>query len=376
MKTHNKNIEELTPEQAAGISLALEKWAELAAQPVDRAKAIALLNEICTSKGKPPTVIFAESFENMIELVKDHLEKKGLQLDNWRNSSPDILRYATDFHGAHARLALPLRSRHRLQAGLLTYSQQVAYFDSKIDAELYQLFCMELSMRLRANISYDSHVLYLFYREPKYLFYAMLAGEKFDGLNPQKYFDLILNLPVTFFVGETVFVCEKPQISESYDTLHSTVKPAVAWHDGTGFYYLHGVRFEKNFWEKIVSGQMTFHEILKIKNDDQRHQAIWCNPNAFFALEPKLIDKSESGNELYLVENTDLNEIYYSPKMWFLRFQDDGKLPPNSLMIEEIDPAYAEANPDADSILEYHREFLQIYSVTYAEEREYWLKKN
>lgn len=375
MKKQNKNIEELTPEQAARISLALEKWSELAAQPIDRAKATALLNEICTSQGKPPTVIFAESFENMVELVKDHLEKKGLQLGNWRNSSPDILRYATDFHGAHARLALPLRSRHRLQEGLLTYSQQVAHFDSKIDAELYQLFCMELSLRLRAKISYDSHVLYLFYREPKYLFYAMLAGEKFDGLSAQKYFDLILNLPVTFFVGETVFVCEKPQISESYDTLHSTVKPAVAWYDGTGFYYLHGVRFEKNFWETLVSGQMTFHEILKIKDDDQRHQAIWCNPNAFFALEPQLIDKSESGNELYLVENTELNEIYYSAKMWFLRY-DDGKLPPDSLMIEEIDPAYAEANPYADSLYEYHCEFLQIYSMTYAEEREYWLKKN
>lgn len=369
-----KNTEEITPEQAARISLCLEKWADLAAQPTDREKATALLNEICTNKGEPPTVIFAESFENLVKSVKAHLDKNGLQLGNWRNSSPDILRYASNFHGSHARLALPLRSRHRLQAGLLTYKQQTEHFKSAIDSELYQLFCRELSNRLMAKISYDSHVLYLFYREPKYLFYATLGGEKFDGLNPQKYFDLILNLPITFFVGNTVFVCEKPQISVSYDTLHSTVKPAVAWDDGTGFYYLHGVSFEKSFWEKVVSGEMTFNEILKIRDNAQRHQAIWCNPDAFFALSPKLIDKSELGNELYLIENTELNELYYSPKMWFLRFQD-GNLPPKSRAIEEIDPAYAEANPDADSILNYHCKFLEIYSMTYAAERQYWLRK-
>lgn len=371
----DKNDEKLTPEQAARIALCLEKWKELAAQPVDREKATALLNEICTSKGEPPTVIFAESFENLVESVLAHFDKNGLQIESWRNSSPDILRYSSDFHGSHARLALPLRSRHRLQAGLLTYSQQVVHFDSKIDAELYRLFGIELSSRLKAKISYDSHVLYLFYREPKYLFYATLAGEKFDGLNPQEYFDLTLNLPVTFFVGATVFVCQKPQISASYDMLHSTVKPAVAWDDGTGFYYLHGVRFEKKFWEKVVSGRMTFYEILRIKDDNQRHQAIWCNPNAFFALNPKLIDKSECGSELYLIENTELNKICYSPKMWFLRYKD-GNLPPDSLMIEEIDPAYAEANPDADAVYKYHREFLEIYSMTYAEERQYWLDKN
>lgn len=370
----DKTIEEITPEQAEQISLCLEKWADLMIQPIDREKATALLNEICTSKGEPPIVVFAESFENLVELVKDHLNKANLQLWGWRNSSPDMLHYSTDFHGSLARLALPLRSRHRLKAGLLTYSQQMKYFKSKIDMELSILFGVELVKQLNAKRSIDSHIEYSHLTEGKYLYYATLAGETFDGLNPQKYFDLIINLPVTFFVGKFVFVCEKPQISSSYDTLHSTIKPAVAWNDSTGFYYLHSVRFEKDLWETVVSGQITFHEILKIKDNDQRHQAIWCNPNAFFALEPKLIDKSENENELYLVENNELNEIYYSPKMWFLRYHD-GRLPLKSWAIEEIDPAYAEANPFADVLLEYHQEFREIYTMTYAEERQYWLSK-
>jgi hypothetical protein len=56
----DKVIEEITGEQAAQISLSLEKWAELAAQPIDRDKAAAFLKEICTTKRDPPTVIFAE----------------------------------------------------------------------------------------------------------------------------------------------------------------------------------------------------------------------------------------------------------------------------------------------------------------------------
>lgn len=366
--------EELTLEQATQIFLCLEKWAELAARPIDRGKAVALLQEICTSRGEPPTVVFAESFENLVELVLNHLDKLGLKPGGLRNAFPNVLYHSRDFHGSHARLSLPLRSRHRLKAGLLTYSQQIAHFSSKIDSELYRLFGLNLTKRLRAQNSEDSHVLYLFYREAKYLYFAMQMGETFGGLNPQKYFDLILNLPITFFAGDIIFVCEKPQISASYDLLHSTHKPAVAWNDGSGFYYLHGVKFEKDLWETIVSGRMTFHEILKIKDHEQRHQAIWCNPNAFSALDPRLIHRSESGSELYLVENTEINEIYYSPKMWFLRFIE-GKPPPDSWAIEEIDPAYAEANPDADAVLKYHQEFCEIYAMTYAEERQYWLTK-
>lgn len=370
----DKNTEQLTPEQAAQIALSLEKWKELAAKPVDREKATALLNEICTSKGEPPNVIFAESFEYLVGLVKAHLDKDNREVGRWHNSPPDILRYSSDFHGFLTQTSLALRSRHRLKAGLLTYKQHTEHFKSAIDSELYQLFGRRLSSRLLAKNSYDSHVLYLFYSQTRYLYYATLMGETFDGLSPQKYFDVLLNLPITFFVGNTVFVCEKPQVSESSDVLHSTQKAAVAWSDNTGFYYLHGVEFEKDFWKTVVSGRMTFDEILKIRDNAQRHQAIWCNPDAFFALSPKLIDRSERGNELYLVENTELNELYYSPKMWFLRFQD-GNLPPKSWAIEEIDPAYAEANPDADSILNYHCEFLEIYSMTYAEERQYWLRK-
>ena len=367
--------EELTQEQADSISSSLVKWADLASRKVDRDKATALLRQICPARNEPPVAVFADSFEHLVALVKDHLETLNLEVGRWHNSAPDMLGYSLDFHGCLSRISLALRSRQRLKAGLLNYPQRIANFSSKVDSALYQRFGLELSKRLGAKISYDSHVEYLHYTEGKYLHFTTLMGETFDGLDAQRYFDILLNLPVTFFVGSTVFVCEKPRVDSRFDRLHSTVGPALGWDDGTGFHYLHGVEFDKNLWETVVSGRMTFHDILKIRDNDQRHQAIWCNPDAFFGLNPNLVDRSESGNELYRVENTELNDIYHSPQMWFLRFCDVMKLPPDSLSIEEIDPAYAETNPEADSILHYHREFLEVYSMTYAEERQYWLER-
>ena len=371
----DKISEKITAEQAAQISFSLSKWAELSAQPIDRDKAAALLKEICAIKPQPPSVIFAESFENLVSLVKGHLDKADMQLGSWSKSAADTHGYSAVFHSFLSKISLELRSRHRLKTGLLTYLQQLAHFESKIDAELYQLFYRQLSRRPYANNGCDSHVLYLFYTGAKYLSYSALSGEKFDGVNPEVYFDVLLNLPITFFVGSAIFACEKPQVSASYGRLHSAVKPAVAWNDGTGFYYLHGVEFEKDFWNAVVSGRMSFSEILKIKNKEQRHQAIWCNPNAFLSLAPQLIDQSEPGSELYLVESSELNEIYNAPKMWFLRFHEGGKFPPDSWIIEEIDPAFAEANPDAEVVRQYHCEFLEVYAMTYAEERQSWLQK-
>ena len=44
--------------------------------------------------------------------------------------------------------------------------------------------------------------------------------------------------------------------------------------DGWGLYHLNGVRFEKELWEKVVSGKMPYEDILKIVDVDQRAQAL------------------------------------------------------------------------------------------------------
>lgn len=69
---------------------------------------------------------------------------------------------------------------------------------------------------------------------------------------------------------------------------------------------------------------------------------------------PKLIHKSERGNELYLIEGSEVNKFYDAPKVYLLGFLDPSKEAPNNKMFEEVSPEDAEKNPDADAINALH----------------------
>ena len=117
---------------------------------------------------------------------------------------------------------------------------------------------------------------------------------------------------------------------------------------------LHGVHFPKELWEKVITGKMTFSEILTIENLEQRLQAMTYNPNALLSEKPKLVHKSERGNELYLIENSKVNEFYEAAKVWLLGFIDPSKNFPNNKMYEEVSPELAELTQNADDIQAFH----------------------
>ena len=79
-------------------------------------------------------------------------------------------------------------------------------------------------------------------------------------------------------MGDVLFVCEKPVCQWSNALLHSEVKPAIGWKDGTGIYFLNGVKFDEELWRRVVSFKenknMPFEEILAIPDIDQRIQAM------------------------------------------------------------------------------------------------------
>ncbi len=182
-----------------------------------------------------------------------------------------------------------------------------------------------------------------------------MIGVEFKIEDLEKYFEIILNLPLAVFVGNIILVCEKPQTLWNDGIIHSETKPAINWKDDTGFYYLQGHKLEtKEQWEKIKSRKMTFSEILKIDNTEIRLLAMKYNPNAFLSEKPKLVHKSKRGNELYLIENSEVNKIYDESKVWLLGFIDPSKNAPNNKMFEEVDPKAAEASQDADVIQALH----------------------
>ncbi len=56
--------------------------------------------------------------------------------------------------------------------------------------------------------------------------------------------------------------------------LHNDKIKAVEWRDGSGYYFLNGVKFPEKLWEQVVSGKMPFEKILAIEDIDQRTQAM------------------------------------------------------------------------------------------------------
>ena len=101
-----------------------------------------------------------------------------------------------------------------------------------------------------------------------------------------------------------VMVCARPtKINRDLrGQLHSDTEMAISYPDGWGIYALHGVRFPKDLWEKVVSRKMSFKEVSEIKDIDQRTQAMnYCPPREFLEKEGKLLDKSTRGNELWLI---------------------------------------------------------------------------
>ena len=73
-----------------------------------------------------------------------------------------------------------------------------------------------------------------------------------------------------------MIVCARPtKINRDAEgRLHSDTEKSIEYPDGWGIYHLHGVRFDESLWKKVVSKEMLFEDVLKIKDIDQRTQAM------------------------------------------------------------------------------------------------------
>ncbi len=174
--------------------------------------------------------------------------------------------------------------------------------------------------------------------------YGKEIGVKFDEEKLELFKDIVENLSnIVVFVGNIIFICEKPLVRWENGLLHSDQKMAIEWKDGTGFYYLDGTKFEEDLWKKVLSKKMTFSEIMKIEISDQRTIALKHNPQAIINEHAKLIDKDDRNNELYCIEGQELNKELDFPKIWFLKML----CPTGRVFIESIEPVFAENHQNA-----------------------------
>ena len=303
-------ITSITKEQQDKIPEFIKKWIDLASVPIDREVSLKTAKDVFGDK----IILFTESIDNTVNLIKFILSKSKNKIGNFASQLDSQL---------HSQL------------------------HSQLDSQLYSQLYSQLK-----NTNWSRYVSYYLQDWCGYYDYEKYIGVKFDDKNLEKYKNIILNMPICIFVGEIVFICEKPEIGWDLEgRLHSETRQAIYWkYDNSGYYYLNGVSIEKELWERILSRQMSFQEILKIDNTEKRLVAMRYNPNALLKENPKLIKKSERGNELWLIENSEVNKIYNAPKVYLLGFIDPSKVAPNNKFYEEVDPELAEKNFDPDEI--------------------------
>jgi hypothetical protein len=189
------------------------------------------------------------------------------------------------------------------------------------------------------GVGYDSGWL-AFYRvfvEFNILKHDLFA--KFDEFVNSGVWDTVMLQGVAIGCRRPCFVARDEE-----NRLHNDNRSAIAWRDGFELFYLDGIALEKDVWQAITAHTMKFGEIMAIENADIRAVALKYNPDAMLNENAVLIDSSERGNELFLIENTDLNEFLEEPEIFMLRMQ----CPTGRVFVEGVEPSFARKHMNAD----------------------------
>lgn len=102
------------------------------------------------------------------------------------------------------------------------------------------------------------------------------------------------------------YVCGMPEYikRDAGNNLHSETESAIKWKDGFELFFLSGVAFTKELWQKVSSKEISAIDALKIENIEQRYATLkYLGAEKLLKdLSAELIDKSDRGNELYCLK--------------------------------------------------------------------------
>lgn len=112
-----------------------------------------------------------------------------------------------------------------------------------------------------------------------YEFYSTISEVKGDFSKIKEYSELLLEANLFMMIAfEKIVFISRPPISILRDEkhrLHCIEKSAIAYKDSFELFYVHGVYFEKELFEKIfIHKTMTGKDIMRIGNAEQRSAII------------------------------------------------------------------------------------------------------
>jgi hypothetical protein len=249
-------IEKLTPEQEALISIYRKKWQKigLSAERLDRERTVTAVKLAYTNSGEPePEIVFCESplaalkelrmrslkyrhqqlYTHLVQQPLDHLKQK---LDK---------RYSQESRNyLHTQLNPNLCCRLVGRLPTLLEEQLILLANSnsgteKISAKLLldNIIHPEMWVRCASWFDYCASVLGLVQPQSKW------------GLRWQIWQDLLINCGWIFPYNRICFVCERP-LSMRFDELgqpHAEAQPAIEFIDGLKLYAYHGAVIPEHY---------------------------------------------------------------------------------------------------------------------------------
>ena len=246
-----KIISKLTKTQEKQIPKFVEKYVGLASKKTDRKKATLAVQNLYKNAGfEKPIVIYGKSpFQTAVMvamckiLFKDTVIKDDSQLDS------------------------QLRSQLFSQLG----SQLRSQLFSQLDSQLFS----QLGSQLK-NINSDWWLVVWWLIWVGWYAFGEYIGVKFDTKILKIFTDFVSNVSFIIPYKGIAFVSENPtEISWEEQRLHNSKTPAIKYNSGgtDDLYFLKGVRFEKEWHDKIVNDKLSPEEIFAIDNLEHRRIA-------------------------------------------------------------------------------------------------------
>jgi len=138
-----------------------------------------------------------------------------------------------------------------------------------------------------------------------------------------------------FFFEKVAYIMVRPTSvkQDEQKRLHSIDTPAMTWKDGTELYYIHGVKFTKEQFEKQKTASIS--DILGWEDIDQRSVLLGERPieTLLENIEKTLIDETEEcgGYKLWEIELPDIGKVrIMTYKSWSSDKQYVKFVPPTS----------------------------------------------
>ena len=328
-------ITKITKEQEKAIPQYIKKWVELAAQPIDKKTAMDAVKKMYEKMGeKEPLIFLGNSPLNcyllcilFFILIKYSGSQLDSQLYSQLNSQLNSQLYLQLDSQLYSRLNSQLYSQLNSQLNSQLYLQLDSQLSSQLNSQLYSRLYLQLNSQLDSRLDswLDSqlnsqlgvfNLNYWHYDWAGYYDYGKYIGVKFDKAMFDLFINFVIQIPFIIAYKNIAFISEKPQIFWRNRRLHNENDMAIKYPDGYGFYFLHGVHFEKELWEKIIGKELKIKEMMSLQNIEQRMIALkyFGIENFLSQLNASLLDKMQPDYELYSVK-----ELFSQPA-YFLKY--------------------------------------------------------